>query len=341
MALTKLFQTVKDVDPDYQNRVLNKYRDISENRNFSEAKLAELRKHFEEAPADAKRGIVCVVACGSYARLEASAKSDLDILIVTRGTDNAGKMREHVKQVLAQLRLPLPNEKGVFATDCDEHELLAEVGGTKERYETLSRRLLLLLESRALLNDESYNELVAKIVEEYSRDVVADSTKNFVYLLNDLIRYFRTICVNYQHSKGEEWGKWPIRNIKLRHSRVLMYFSMVASLGELSRSEVADKVQELRKYIEATPLERLFRCYRSADDTNFFRFAGAYDVFLRYLSDDDSRRGLAQLEYEDRYRDRNFASLKANSDAIAAELTRFFFARRGYWSERFFEYMII
>jgi len=329
------------VDKNYQERVLDKYRDIRDNRNFSEDKLTELRRHFKAAPDEVKHGVVCVVACGSYARLEASSRSDLDILIVTRGADNAGKMRDHVRRILRKLKLPLPNEKGVFASDCDEHELLAEVGGTKEKYETLSRRLLLLLESRALLNNRSYDKLVAKIVAEYAGDVMADSTKNFVYLLNDLIRYFRTICVNYQHSKGAEWGKWLIRNIKLRHSRVLMYFSLVASLGELSRFEGDDKVEELKNYIGMTPLERLFKCYGKAGDTNFFRFAGACDVFLRYLSDEDSRSALAELEYDERYGDRNFASLKANSDAIAAELTRFFFARRGYWSERFFEYLII
>jgi hypothetical protein len=31
---------------------------------------------------------------------------------------------------------------------------------------------------------------------------------------------------------------------------------------------------------------------------------------------------------------------KANSDALRSELTRFIFARRGQWSERFFEYLI-
>ena len=61
-----------------------------------------------------------------------------------------------------------------------------------------------------------------------------DPRKNYVFLLNDLIRYFRTICVNYPYTKEPEEEQWPIRNIKLRHSRLMMYASLVAMLGVLS-----------------------------------------------------------------------------------------------------------
>src|SRR5579872_4715569 len=198
---------------------LGKYHDIRQNRDFSNERLEEIRRRFRKAPALAKSGITCVAVCGSYARLEASESSDLDVLIITQGNTNCGRMRKHLEQELSSLRLPLPNQRGVFASDCEEEDLLALAGSPKETYETLSRRLLLLLESRPLLASAAYDKLVRRIVLTYAKDVKEDATKNFVYLLNDLIRYFRTICVNYQHSKDTEWGKWPIRNIKLRHSR--------------------------------------------------------------------------------------------------------------------------
>ncbi len=83
----------------------------------------------------------------------------------------------------------------------------------------------MLLESRFVFNEKRYGKVLDQIVYNYSDDVINQNNKNFVFLLNDVIRYFRSICVNYQYTKaGTEWGKWPLRNIKLRHSRVLMYF---------------------------------------------------------------------------------------------------------------------
>lgn len=46
------------------------------------------------------------------------------------------------------------------------------------------------------------------------------------------------------------------------------------------------------------------------------------------------------LEYDNRYSDPNFSHLKANSDALIAELLRFLWSKRGAWSDRFFEYLV-
>jgi hypothetical protein len=54
------------------------------------------------------------------------------------------------------------------------------------------------------------------------------------------------------------------------------------------------------------------------------------------LNGDQVREG----SYDTRYQMPYYATLKANSDALVAELIRFILGRRGVWSERFFEYLI-
>jgi len=314
---------------------------MRDNREYSQRMLERLRGKLVAIPKTALSAVECVAACGSYARFEASPASDLDFLIVCKTDESGDRIRECIHQILADLDLPKPNPKGVFATDGHLDIILSSAGATDETYGDLSKRLLLLLESTPLIKRDSYNGIITRIINQYTVEVATDPRKNFVYLINDLMRYFRTICVNYQHSLSDEWGKWPIRNIKLRHSRVLMYFSLIAVLGHLSTYYKEDKIDVLRWFIDMTPLERLFVVYKENGDTNFFRFAGAYDLFLRLLNDSETRRALKDLEYDDRYTNKDFATLKTNSDAVAAEITRFVFARQGQWSERFFEYLLL
>jgi hypothetical protein len=249
-----------------------------------------------------------------------------------------------VLEFISSKGYPAPNPKGVFAQPVTIAKLMSVAGDSHETYGDLSRRILLLLESRSIYRKDEYARLLRKLIDRYATDVSEQAgrkTKNFVFLLNDIIRYFRTICVNYQFTKEvTEWGKWPIRNIKLRHSRVLMYFSLVASIGVLSTHFEDDKVDILAALMSAEPLRRLYIAYNLSGDTGFFRVAGYYNVFLDSLNNKEVRGRLSEIDYRDRYESREFMILKTNSDAFAAEILRFLDARRGTWSDRFFEYLM-
>ena len=331
-----------DFDSDFRSDVLAKYSTINKNCIFSRRRIVTIRESLEQKLRNEKQTETSVVAFGSYARLDASELSDLDYLIVTRDRQlSHDRWQHHVKDVIEASGIPLPNQQGVFQGVVSFDELCSDIGGKSDGYDQLSRRLLHVLESRSLWGDEAYQRNIGDLLELYGADVSGDSRKNYVFLLNDLIRYFRTVCVNYAHTKSAEPTKWPIRNLKLRHSRVVMYVSLVAMLGVLSVYRGQDKNDKLRELIRLTPLERLFYAYRETGDTGFYKVAGCYDVFLRFLNTRKTRATLRGLVYEERYQNDDFSVLKATSDALAAELTRFIFDRRGVWSDRFYEYLLL
>lgn len=338
---------------------LEKYQALRESVAFSKAALAALSEKLgNELPAEKEKARFIAIS-GSLARLEGSPQSDIDFMIVYHSAplmEDHDAFRSRVKDILADtsidwqggaVNLLAPNPKGVFAGDAVTANLVAKIGASNEPYENLSQRLLLILESCGLWNSHGFSEAQKQLLAVYAKDVTADASKHYVLLLNDLIRYFRSICVNYHAQKEDvlEFGRWPLRNLKLRHSRIVMYISLLVALGELSKpawkSKEGGKWRGLLDFVALPPLERLVRVYESNADDGVYRLLGLYNVFLSMMSNQEVRAALGDLDYDQRYHSDYFAQLKANSDAFASEIARFIYARRGQWSDRFFEYLVV
>lgn len=345
MVKSAILSEIAEAESLYAEAVTGRYTAIRTGEQYSTAKIDEIRAYVSQNPPPSDADIHFLAAAGSLARKEASKVSDVDLIVVTNDelTESAQDSLDRWRRDLCSaLNLEQHNPRGVFARPVQLSKVLASAGSEKEDYSNVSIRVLLLLESDWILNQDNHSNAVDAIIDEYSSDIKGDPRKNFVFLLNDVIRYFRTICVNYQYTKSEtDDGKWPIRNIKLRHSRVLMYFSMVSAIGVLSRVHTPQKIEALKQLTALPPLKRLFVCYRLAGDPSYYKVAGLYDVFLDVLSAKNSRDELKGLEHIDRYDSRVFAHLKATSDALCSELLRFYEARRDDWDDRFFEYMIV
>ena len=99
--------------------------------------------------------------------------------------------------------------------------------------------LLLLLESQPVYNEPLYEELLERVIESYYRDY-HDHERTFrpIFLINDIIRFWRTLCLNYENRRnrppedGREQHKFHLDNFKLKFSRLLTCFSAIILLAK-------------------------------------------------------------------------------------------------------------
>jgi hypothetical protein len=317
---------------------------------WSWERLIRMRACLADLPRRAP-GVAVVAVSGSLGRLEAGPLSDGDLIVVL-SDDVASELDRTagvtaVWDALAPLNLPRPQATGIFATAVTRAELCDPTsrGRVVEDCALFGKRIQLLLDTQPVHGPDAYAGLVRAVIERYAAGFVAhDSTKEWIYLLNDLVRYFRSLCLEAQWNFSQQGGGWYIKSLKLRHSRVAMYAGLLFLLGECSR-EKNDKVGWLMARLHSTPLERIAFVYRARQDPFFKRVASAYNRFLAGMNDPATRTALGaaapsgpeELSAEG---SPAYAELHANSRTLLGELVRFVLARREDWSERFFEYLL-
>ena len=74
----------------------------------------------------------------------------------------------------------------------------------------------------ALQRQDQLYDLRREILERYVANEIADH-QLALFLLNDIIRYYRTVAVDYEFKtiENEDPKPWALRNIKLVFSRKL------------------------------------------------------------------------------------------------------------------------
>lgn len=316
---------------------------------FSRRQLRSIREALgkEKLPAE----VETVALVGSLGRMEASEVSDCDLIVILdddawRRTGIAEHAYAEVWRALEPLRLPAPRTDGIYARPSSRSRLLdpRSLGQVAEDVHSFGTRIQFLLEAQPVYRADAFERLTNDIVDRYALEFVSvDPRKEWTYLLNDLIRYFRSLCIAYQWESLDVHGMWRLRNLKARHSRLIMYAGLLLLLGECSR-ERQDKVAWLKRRLKLTPLERIAIAYAVHGDPDFPRVARCCETFLEAIGSPDFRSALAADDRPGsplaRESNPGYAELKRNGDALLAELLRFLLERRHDWSLRFFEYLI-
>jgi len=328
------------------------YRDCAFDRTFSnlcrhwnhsKSILTQLHRKLDGVLANP--GISVSVA-GSFGRYEAGDASDLDFLIIAEDNADTRDVYNHVVRAATELKVTLPNPDGVFSRVVPLSDLIRKLGDKEEKTSELAQRLLLLLEATPLHNAEFHDQAVNAILERYLDLHRESPQREAVILLNDLIKYFRHVCVNYQNNfwRPEEKDKWGSRNIKLRHSRVIMYAGLLLPILNASRNKennvsYENKVRYFRDIIAMTPLERIVHVMaeNGYDPTPVL---ACYDHFIGLMNQRKIRDALVGVEYLHRGDNRAYGVLKKNSDELLRYLTDFVLDMRGVWSHEAFEYLI-
>jgi len=242
-----------------------------------------------------------VVLFGSWGRQELTDHSDDDWALLVDGPDVTGarcSMNEIGELLGAGKRKP--GEQGIFgnAFSCDD--LVDRIGLEADDNKNLTRRLLLLLESVTVLNEKVHERCRARVLEGYLDDSVK-SYKPPRFLLNDIVRYWRTICVDFvgKERRGEG-GKWALRNLKLRLSRKALFASGLLPVLACRRLAVQDISPFLSDAFQLPALDRIAWAFLEFGATDAgVRAMNAYDGFLALLGDRGVRKELERLSRDE------------------------------------------
>jgi predicted nucleotidyltransferase len=243
---------------------------LEKRRESTNQRFEELRAGLYDAAARID-GKACAYATGSFARGEAGQFSDLDLFIVglgNRAQRSLNRLDEiclkaDLIRVTRELGIPEFSGDGAYLSHFTVDELIEGLGKPEDdATNTFTARLLLLLESRPLLGEEVYNGVIAQVVSAYWRDY-EDHKSAFMpaFLTNDILRLWRTFCVNYEArtatEPAKEKAKRKLKNFKLKHSRLLTCYSGLLYLLSLYRRKGTVTPKDAIDMVKLSPTQRL------------------------------------------------------------------------------------
>ncbi len=293
---------------------------IERARAFSEARLETLRARI---PALVPSG-ASVVACGSYARREASAASDFDYFTIVSADAEHGELPEdwehQLKRAVAGIVGVEPAKDGAFAKVERADRMVRNIGGQHDDNQKLTRRMLFLLEGAPLSAEAEARAVRRALLDRYLRAGLDAGLA--LFLLDDVIRYYRTMAVDYEFKtrEGDRPKPWGLRKVKLMFSRKLLYASglfTVAAARDLDRQAAIARLETL---FDLSPVARIEEiCGRRTAAS----LLGCYGGFLDCLADAGLRHRLEGLTPGD-HDAPEFRAIEAEGTRFSIELARLF-----------------
>ncbi|QDV75707.1 nucleotidyltransferase domain-containing protein [Botrimarina mediterranea] len=300
----------------------------------SKQKLTELSACLESQTFGESTGFI---AFGSLARLEFTDGSDLDWTLLVNGPSDLGQYETSlaIKRSLEAADFTKPGPSGLFGGVSSSFELIHQIGGLEDTNANMTRRLLLLLESVAVEGDIVRQGVLHQLLQRYVRygrsveGSKAESLKPPRFLLNDFVRFWRTMAVDYDAKK---WlapdEKWALRNAKLRFSRKLIFVKgLLLGLdcqlspdawpwSALPADEFHEAPEErlqqgLQRLIELPAIDSVCRTAKLVNASDSLReILLAYDQFLSVLADESSREQLKTLRFDEAEKNALFSDLR-------------------------------
>lgn len=254
----------------------------------SEKILCELRSVADEVFGNDPDLIVGVN--GSVARREVTSGSDVDLFVLTRSGDmRAAKERQAAYRAgLVEKGIKMPANGGVFEDPLRTTSLASTIGGEDDTNTYITRRMLYLLEGEWVANKDGFDRLRADLVARYVPSELEDY-KITRFFVNDVIRYWRTICVDFEHKTADAAKPRAIRLIKLRLSRMLLYVGGIAAAKETVGIGAEAKRLKLIEMLALPPLQRLKKVYDSEQMASAF---ACYATFLSAINNEEVRKKL-------------------------------------------------
>lgn len=300
---------------------------IKRAKQFTETKLEKLRSRLADMKIEKNQ---VVLTCGSYARREASTNSDIDFYIITsqpppqsEGSPDLDALPwiDSVRDAISDIVPVDLAEDGPFSKVQSRDSMVVNIGGENDSNQKITRRILFLLEGEWLFNADGLKQVRRKILERYIGETMTDH-QLALFLLNDIIRFYRTMAVDYEFKtgEGESPKPWGIRNIKLVFSRKLLYASGLFSVALTADRDRERKIAILEDLFEMPVIDRMINICGQAKLEGVLE---SYNLFLERLEDDKVRKQLNKLQVHERS-DPLFRELKNEGHHFTRELLKLF-----------------
>jgi len=268
-----------------------------------------------------------VYATGSFGRLEAGERSDIDLFFIIDDLDGGkapGKidkirMDSFLIDLIERFHFPPLSNDGEYLQYHSAQELQDKLGGRDDDYLNLfTARMLLLLESRPICHAETYNRMVDATLECYFRDY-HDHETGFrpIFLINDIIRFWKTLCLNYENKRTlksddpKQKAKNHLRNLKLKYRSLLFCF---ATIIYIMRREAYTK-ESIRRILGLTPIKRLIEAFEDGEEDEIELVNGLLSEYAWFLST-SGKEDAAEWINETKNRDEAFANARRFSDKL-------------------------
>jgi hypothetical protein len=314
---------------------------------------------------------VDLVVFGSLARGEWTSGSDVDwtLLIDGQAIPDHRTVARSIRDIIASVsyrELPLahPGAEGIFGSMAFSHDIIHYIGGQADTNRNTTQRILLLLEATPIQAEGqhestgAYDRVTRAILYRYPHDdtnfAAAGPAESRIprFLLNDIVRYWRTMCVDFAYKEWEQAGKkWALRNLKLRMSRKPLFVSALFTVFSCYRnsaiafspadaeSYIAALQDHLQHFARSTPLNIVAWALLQLDlEDQCSQLFDCYEEFLRQIDDPETRRHLETIEAHTVYQDQAFLELRSLSHRFQEVLDQVFFAEDTFLRECVIKY---
>jgi hypothetical protein len=229
-----------------------------------------------------------------------------------------------------------PGDTGLFGNVAFSHDLVHQIGGDADLNSNMTHRILLLLESHPMPvggpRVDAFERTVRAILLRYLHNDAASvhAGQNIIprFLLNYIVRFWRTMCVDFAWKAWTQSGKkWGIRNIKLRFPRKLLFVSGLLSVFDCGAAvDIEEAFERLRSRVLTSPLENLTQILTGLGlETSACKCLDVYNQFLNRMDDSEFREALEKLSPEQADGDPAFREMRDLSHEFQDSLTRIFF----------------
>ena len=305
--------------------VLADYPALLKANEFTEQQLKQIRSSLSSLLAESPhKERITIVTAGSYSRGEASEASDLDLYVLfdsdRHATDIISGELDSIESLLKDYIKKDTGSTETFGSKvCVKFtDILSNIGGKDDKNADITRRLLFLLEGTWLYGEERFSQYRQELLARYIKPNGSDG-KLARFLLNDIIRYYRTIATDFEHKVSDQNKEWGLRQAKLRFSRKILYFSGIVAVAETADLPQQQTLEKISDWFDRQGLERIYEAAPGLQQTR--KVMELYEHFLAQISDPEIRQTLEQLEKEDRDNCPPYCELREKGVELSNALT--------------------